>query len=89
MASGLTLDGRTAIVTGAGHGLGRAEALGLAAAGARVVLNDLPGQAIRDVADQITAAGGQAVVSEGDIGELATAEAMLAAATGAFGVNCA
>ena len=40
-----SLDGRVAIVTGAGAGLGRAEALALADAGARVVLNDLPGGA--------------------------------------------
>ena len=39
------LDGRVAVVTGAGAGLGRAEALALADAGARVVLNDLPGAA--------------------------------------------
>ena len=38
MTDGLTLDGRTAIVTGAGNGLGRAEAIALARAGARVVL---------------------------------------------------
>ena len=45
MPDDLTLDGRTAIVTGAGNGLGRAEALALAAAGARIVLNDLAGNA--------------------------------------------
>ncbi|HEY9252414.1 MAG TPA: SDR family NAD(P)-dependent oxidoreductase, partial [Nocardioides sp.] len=39
------LDGKIAIVTGAGAGLGRAEAVALARAGARVVLNDLPGAA--------------------------------------------
>ena len=41
-----SLDGRVAIVTGAGQGLGRTEALALAGAGARLVLNDLPGGAV-------------------------------------------
>jgi NAD(P)-dependent dehydrogenase (short-subunit alcohol dehydrogenase family) len=85
MTQGLTLDGKTAIVTGAGQGLGRAEAIGLADAGARVVLNDLPGPAVHAVADEITAAGGGAVVVEGDVGEWSTGEAMLAAALGSFG----
>ncbi len=85
MAHDRTLDGRTAIVTGAGNGLGRAEALALAAAGAAVVLNDLAGPDVHAVAGEITAAGGRAVVCEGDIGEWATGEAMLAAALGTFG----
>ncbi|HEX5188462.1 MAG TPA: SDR family NAD(P)-dependent oxidoreductase [Streptosporangiaceae bacterium] len=85
MALDRTLDGRTAIVTGAANGLGRAEAIALAAAGAAVVLNDLPGPAVRAVADEITGAGGRAVVCEGDVGEWATGEAMLAAALGTFG----
>jgi NAD(P)-dependent dehydrogenase (short-subunit alcohol dehydrogenase family) len=85
MAHGQTLDGRTAIVTGAGNGLGRAEALALAAAGAGLVLNDLPGQAVHDVADEIKGAGGHAVVCAGDIGDWAAGEAMLTAALGSFG----
>ena len=62
MADELTLSGRAAIVTGAGNGLGRAESLALARAGALLVLNDLPGDAIRETAEQVRAAGGQAVV---------------------------
>jgi len=81
----LTLDGRTAIVTGAGQGLGRAEALALAAAGARLVLNDLPGDAVRDTARQVQAAGGQAVVAAGDVADWATGELLVAAALNEYG----
>jgi NAD(P)-dependent dehydrogenase (short-subunit alcohol dehydrogenase family) len=85
MAQPATLEAKTAIVTGAGHGLGRAEALALAAAGASVVLNDLPGPDIQAVAAEITAAGGQAAVVAGDVAEWATGEALLAAALDSFG----
>jgi 3-oxoacyl-[acyl-carrier protein] reductase len=81
----LTLDGRAAIVTGAGNGLGRAEALALAGAGATLVLNDLPGDAVQAVADEIRAGGGQAVVSAGDVGEWSTGQELLAAALDAYG----
>jgi NAD(P)-dependent dehydrogenase (short-subunit alcohol dehydrogenase family) len=79
------LDGRVAIVTGAGAGLGRAEALALAEAGARLVVNDLPGDAVHGVAGEITARGGQAVACPGDIGEWPTGQELLAAALGSYG----
>src|SRR5260221_11126614 len=85
MTHGLTLAGRTAIVTGAGNGLGRAEAIALAAAGARLDLNDLPGPAVREVADEITGAGGQAVVCAGDVGEWAAVDASGGQVLGSFG----
>src|SRR5579859_1921620 len=80
-----TLDGRSAVVTGAGQGLGRAEAIALAAAGCRVVLNDLPGPAVRAVAAEIGAAGGAAVVAAGDVSEWAVGEQMLATALREYG----
>jgi NAD(P)-dependent dehydrogenase (short-subunit alcohol dehydrogenase family) len=80
----LSLDGRVAVVTGAGAGLGRAEALALADAGARIVLNDLPGGA-DEAADEIRSRGGEATVVAGDVGERATADAMVAAAVDGFG----
>jgi len=78
------LDGKVAIVTGAGAGLGRAEALALADAGARVVINDLPG-AGDDAAEEIRSRGGEASVVEGDVSQRATADAMMAAAVDGYG----
>src|SRR6266545_3741991 len=71
------MDGKVAIVTGAGRGLGRAEALELARLGARVVVNDygrtLQGEEEKSpadaVVDEITAAGGEAVADHGDVAD--------------------
>lgn len=63
-----SLEGGVAIVTGAGQGLGRVEALGLAAGGAKVIVNDI-GEKAEAVAEEIRAAGGEATAAPGDIGD--------------------
>lgn len=84
LQDGTSLDGKVAIVTGAGAGLGRAEALALARAGARVVVNDLPG-AGEDAVEEIRSFGGEAVVVAGDVSSRETADAMMAAAVDQLG----
>ena len=85
MADAPTLSGKAAIVTGAGDGLGRAEAVALARAGALMVLNDLPGDPVHETASAIRAAGGQAVVCDGDIGDWETGERLVETALDAYG----
>jgi NAD(P)-dependent dehydrogenase (short-subunit alcohol dehydrogenase family) len=88
------LDGKVAIVTGAGGGIGRAHALLLAKEGAAVVVNDLGGA--RDgtgashnmadqVVDEIKAAGGKAVANYGSVSEKQAAQEMVDQAVKAFG----
>ncbi len=88
------LDGKVAIVTGAGGGIGRAHALLLAREGAAVVVNDLGGSrdgtgASHNMADQVVeeikAAGGKAVANYGSVTEKADAEAMVDQAVKEFG----
>lgn len=90
----LTFDGRVAIVTGAGRGLGRAHAVALAARGAAVVVNDIgteidgrgsTGRPADDVVSAITAAGGRAVASYHDVADREQAQALVESTADEFG----
>ena len=75
------LEGRVAVVTGAGQGLGRAYAVALARAGAAVVVNDLDLRAAEETA---ALAGGRATAIGGDVGDRAAADALVARAVESF-----
>jgi NAD(P)-dependent dehydrogenase (short-subunit alcohol dehydrogenase family) len=88
------LDGKVAIVTGAGRGIGRGEALLLAAEGARVVVNDVGGEwdgtgadtrPAQQVVDEIAGAGGEALANYDDIASWAGAENLIRQAVDAWG----
>jgi NAD(P)-dependent dehydrogenase (short-subunit alcohol dehydrogenase family) len=81
----MSLDGRVAIVTGAGGGLGRAHAHYLAGQGARLVVNDLDHDAAQRVADEIETAGGQALAVAASVTDVAQVEAMVRLAIDAWG----
>ena len=88
------LDGKVAVVTGAGHGVGRGEALALAGAGARVVVNDLGGSVTGEGADKrpaeevaqiIKDRGGEAVANFDDVADFAGSKNIIEQAIEAFG----
>lgn len=90
----ITFDGRVAVVTGAGGGLGRTYALELARRGARVVVNDLGGsvegsgastKAADLVVDEITGAGGEAVASYDSVSTVEGGAAIVQTALDAYG----
>ena len=76
-------DGRVVVITGAGGGIGRSEALLFAQEGARVVVNDLNGA--QAVVDEIVAAGGEAVANTDDISDWDGAGRLIATALDTFG----
>jgi NAD(P)-dependent dehydrogenase (short-subunit alcohol dehydrogenase family) len=89
-----SLDGKVAVVTGAGRGLGRAHALELARQGAHVVVNDIGAaldgtsteeQPAQQVVDEITSAGGEAAAHYGDVSSWDDAKGLLDFAVEKFG----
>lgn len=91
---GELLKGKVAVVTGAGKGLGRAEAIGLAAQGAKVVVNDLGAATdgkgtskgpAEEVVGEIKKAGGDAVPSYASVATVAGAESIIKTAVDSFG----
>jgi len=89
-----SLEGKVAIVTGAGRGIGREHALMLASAGAKVVVNDLGGSTAgegsdttpaQSVADEIKAAGGEATANYDNVADFQGAENMVKQAISDFG----
>ncbi len=79
------LEGHATIVTGAGRGIGREEALLLASEGARVVVNDVDESEAGAVVDEIRAAGGTAEVNLDDVSTWAGAEAAVAQVVDSYG----
>jgi NAD(P)-dependent dehydrogenase (short-subunit alcohol dehydrogenase family) len=85
MTSPVRLDGKTAIVTGSGGGLGRAYAIALAAAGAAVVVNDVDEAGAAATVETITLLGQRAVAENVAVGDTSSAEALVQRAVSEFG----
>jgi NAD(P)-dependent dehydrogenase (short-subunit alcohol dehydrogenase family) len=79
------LDGTVAVVSGAGRGIGRGEAIELARDGAQVVVNDVDAEAAAAVVCEIEAAGGLASAHVGDCSDVETAQGLIRQAIAVFG----
>ncbi|MBY6679266.1 SDR family oxidoreductase [Rhodococcus sp. BP-332] len=79
------LDGAAIVVTGAGAGLGRAYAEAVAAAGARLVVNDVDHDALADVANSLKAAGHAVEVVAGSVSDWGIAERLITTAVDVYG----
>jgi len=84
------LDGKSALITGGGGGIGRATALAFAREGARVAVADVAEEAARETVALVNAAGGQAISLSGDVSRDADVRAMIDAVVGTYGrLDCA
>jgi NAD(P)-dependent dehydrogenase (short-subunit alcohol dehydrogenase family) len=81
----INLDNRTAIITGAGGGLGRSHAIALAARGARIMVNDLNRSAAESVCAEIHKAGGEAMASACSVTDPAAVDGMVAQTVDCWG----
>ncbi len=81
----MRLQDRVAIVTGGGHGIGKAYCEGLAREGAKVVVADIDGAAAEQVAAELRGGGGEALATRTDVVDLASVEQMAAQALETFG----
>src|ERR1051325_5651132 len=81
----MRLEGKVAVITGAGSGIGRAMAMRFAAEGARVIAADWNAQRLEEVVTTISATDGVVVSAQGNIANKATAEGLIDLAMDTFG----
>ncbi|MFZ0181211.1 MAG: SDR family NAD(P)-dependent oxidoreductase [Candidatus Dormiibacterota bacterium] len=81
----MNLEGKVAVVTGSGRGIGRAYAMALAGSGCAVVVNDVDGDVAEATADAIAGAGGRVIAEVCAVGSAAAADQLVSGAVRAFG----